>query len=96
MPQQGGYLQSVPVAMWLGESYQALGEDRSSWYWWQEACERAKQLMEFNRAIAHYSQGRALAGLGDGLGASSAYSVALSGQLLYPARGEVKEALKRL
>ena len=52
--------------------------------------------MEFNRAIADYWRGRALAGLGDVMGASEAYCVALSRQLLYPARGEVKEALKRL
>ena len=85
LPQQGGYLRSVPAAVWLGESYQVLGEEVRSRQWWQEACEGAKELVEFNRAMAHYWRGRALAELGDVQGATVAYSVALSGQLLYPA-----------
>lgn len=96
LPQTGGYLPSVPAAVWLGESYRVLGEEERSRKWWKEACEGAKKLMQFNRATAHYWQGRALLGLGDVIGASSAYCVALSRQLLYPARGEVQEALKRL
>jgi len=96
LPPQGGYLQSVPAAVWLGESYRVLGEEERSRKWWKEACEGAKELMEFNRATAHYWRGRALAGLGDVIGASEAYCVALSRQLLYPARGEVYEVLKRL
>jgi len=96
LPQTGGYLPSVPAAVWLGESYRVLGEEERSRKWWKEACEGAKELMEFNRATAHYWRGRALLGLGEVMGASQAYCVALSQQLLYPARGEVKEALKRL
>lgn len=34
--------------------------------------------------------------LGDGIGAIKAYRSALSQQLLYPVRGEVEEAVKRL
>lgn len=96
LPPKGGYLQSVPAAVWLGESYWVLGEEQKSRKWWEEACEGAKELMEFNRATAHYWRGRALAGLGDVMGASEAYCVALSRQLFYPARGEVREVLKRL
>lgn len=96
LPQKGGYWQSVPAAVWLGESYRVLGEEDKSRQWWEEACEGAKELMKLNRATAHYWQGRALAGLGDVMGASQAYCIALSRQLLYPAHGEVKEALRRL
>jgi hypothetical protein len=96
LPPTGGYLQSVPAAVWLGESYRVLGEEVISRKWWEEACEGAKELVDFNPGIAHYWQGRALEGLGDVMGASSAYCIALSRQLLYPAHGEVKEALKRL
>jgi len=96
LPPQGGYWQSIPAAVWLGESYRVLGEEQKSRHWWQEAYEGAKELMKFNRAIAHYWQGRALSGLGDVAGASEAYCIALSRQLLYPVRGEVYEALKQL
>ncbi len=91
-----GYLQSVPAAVWLGESYQALGDDASSRRWWEEAYHRAKALMEFNPTTAYYWQGRALLALGDVMGAKLAYRSALSGHLLYPASGEVKEVLPRL
>lgn len=96
LPEQGGYLRAVPAAVWLAETYRALGEDAKSQSWWATACERAQELMEFSRAIAHYWQGRALAGLGDVKGAAQAYGVALSRQLLYPVRQEVKEGLKGL
>ncbi|NET05635.1 MAG: tetratricopeptide repeat protein [Merismopedia sp. SIO2A8] len=96
LPPEGGYLQSVPAAVWLGESYRLLGDDTSSWRWYQEACERAKKLMAFNPATAYYWQGRALSELGDVSGAIEAYQNALSQQLLYPARGEVEDTLQRL
>jgi tetratricopeptide (TPR) repeat protein len=95
LPEKGGYLQSVSAAVWLGESYRVLGDDGASRKWWEEAGE-LKELMEFDTATAYYWQGRALQGLGDGLGAMKAYRSALSQQLLYPARGEVEVALKRL
>lgn len=93
LPQEGGYLQSVPAAVWLGESYQALGDEARSRRWWEEACQRAKALVEFNPATAYYWQGRALSALGDVTGAKQAYRSAFSEQLLYPAHGEVKEAI---
>ncbi|NEO98854.1 MAG: tetratricopeptide repeat protein [Symploca sp. SIO2E9] len=93
LPLEGAYLQSVPPAVWLGESYRVIGDDASSRRWYQEACERAKKLMAFNPATAYYWQGRALLELGDKAGAIEAYESALSQQLLYPARGEVEESL---
>ena len=96
LPEQGGYLRSVPAAVWLGESYQALGDERRSRRCWEDASHRAKKLMEYNPTAAYYWQGRTLLALGDGTGAKQAYRSALTQQLLYPARGEVKEALKSL
>ncbi len=96
LPKAGGSLQSVPAAVWLGESYQVLGDDTGSRNWWQEACLQAKELMTFNPATANYWQGRALEGLGDTLGAMESYGSALNLQLFYPSRGEVEAAVKRL
>ena len=94
LPEAGGYLQSASVAVWLGESYRVLGDDAASRRWWEEACRLANELMEFDPAMAHYWQGRALLGLGDVTGAMQAYKSALSRRLLYPFRGEVEEVLK--
>jgi tetratricopeptide (TPR) repeat protein len=96
LPQEGGYLQSVSAAVWLGESCQVLGDEVASRKWWEEACQFAQELMEFDPATALYWQGRALSKLGDVKGAMQAYRSALSQQLLYPLRGEVEEAVKRL
>ncbi|MDB9466091.1 hypothetical protein PN480_18245 [Dolichospermum circinale CS-1225] len=89
-------MQSVPAAVWLGESYQVLGDVKASKQWWEVACEEYQELRVFNPAIADYWLGRALVGLGDKSGARRAYESALSQQLLYPARGEVEKSLKRL
>jgi tetratricopeptide (TPR) repeat protein len=96
LPQERGYLQSVSAAVWLGESYQVLGDEVASRKWLEEACQFAQELMEFDPAMACYWQGRALLGLGDVRGAVEAYRSALSRRLLYPFRGEVEEAVKRL
>lgn len=93
LPEQGSYLQSVSAAVWLGESYQALGDDASSRSWWQEAGDRATELMNFSPATACYWRGRALSALGNVTGAMQVYQNALSHHLLYPAHQEVKEAL---
>jgi len=95
LPHKGGYMQLVPAAVWLGESYRVLGDDGASRKWWKEACLQAQELMTFNPATADYWRGRALEGFGDTLG-MQAYRSALSQQLFYPARGEVEETLKRL
>ncbi len=96
LPKEGGYLRSVQAAVWLGESYRAIGDQATSRNWYEEACKRSKELLNFNTATAYYWQGRALSALGDVAGAMQAHQTALSCQLLHPARGEVKEALKRL
>jgi tetratricopeptide (TPR) repeat protein len=87
---------SVPAAVWLFESYRSLGDEVASRKWWEEANERSHKWVEFDSAMAAYWQGRALQGLGDVTGAIAAYQNALSQQLLYPVRGEVEAALKRL
>jgi tetratricopeptide (TPR) repeat protein len=96
LPQEEGYLQSVSAAVWLGESYQVLGDEVASRKWLEQACQFAQELMEFDPAMACYWQGRALLGLGDVRGAVEAYRSALSRRLLYPFRGEVESAVKRL
>ena len=92
----GSYLQSVPAAVWLGESYRVLGDVGASKRSWEAACEGCQELRAFNPAAADYWLGRALVGLGNKLGAIQAYQNALSQQLLYPARGEVQKTLQRL
>ncbi len=92
----GGYLQSVPAAVWLGESYQVLGDVGVSKRWWEAACIGCQELRGFNPAMADYWLGRALLGLGDKSGGIQAYEGALSQQLLYPARGEVEKILQGL
>lgn len=98
LPKEGGYLQLVQAAVWLGESYRVIGNQPTSRNWCEEACKRSKELLNFNTATATacYWQGRALSALGDVAGAMQAYQTALSCQLLHPARGEVEAALKRL
>lgn len=92
----GGYLQSVPAAVWLGESYRILRDDAASKQWWETASQGSQQLRALNPAMADYWLGRALVGLEDRLGAIQAYESALSQQLLYPARGEVEKSLQWL
>jgi len=92
----GGYLLSVPAAVWLGESYQGLGDEGNSKRWWEAAGEGCQELRAFNPAMADYWLGRALLGLGDRLGAIQADEGAVSKQLLYPARGEVEKIIQRL
>ncbi len=91
---QGGDLQSVSASVWLGESYQALGEEASSRRWLQEALHYTKVLMEFNPTTACYWQGRVLLGLGDVTDAVQVYCDALARHLPYPARQEVQDALQ--
>jgi tetratricopeptide (TPR) repeat protein len=90
------YTASVSAAVWLGESYRGLGDDGMSRKWWEEACDLAEELRDFDPAMAGYWQGRAFECLGNFKGAVESYRVALSGQLLFPMRGEVKASVKRL
>ncbi|GAB4204453.1 MAG: hypothetical protein Fur006_59620 [Coleofasciculaceae cyanobacterium] len=94
--QPKGYLQLVSAAVWLGESYQALGDELRSRKWWEEALHSAEALMEFHPATAYYWKGRALLGLGNVQGAREAYRNSLKQHLPYPARSEVKESLQYL
>jgi tetratricopeptide (TPR) repeat protein len=94
LPQEGGYLQSVSAAVWLGESCQVLGDEGASRKWWEKACQFTQELMEFDPATACYWQGRALLGLGDVQGAVEAYRSALRRRLLYSFRGEAVKRLK--
>lgn len=96
LPEKSGYLQCVPAAVWLAESYRVLGDEGASWKWWKVACLLSGELRFFYGATADYWRGRALEGLGDVVGAMEAYRSAVSQQLFYPALGEVKVALKRL
>ena len=48
----GGYLQSVPAAVWLGESYQVLRDVGASKQWWEAACEGCQKLRAFNPPMA--------------------------------------------
>ncbi|NER96871.1 MAG: tetratricopeptide repeat protein [Symploca sp. SIO1B1] len=96
LPSQGGYLSSVPAAMWLGEIYQELEDHTTSQHWWTEATQRATELREFNPAIADYWQGKALEALGNVAGAQQAYRSALRQQLFHPHNGKIKLALARL
>lgn len=95
LPEDAGYLQSVSAAVWLGESYGVLGDEVASRKWLEKACQ-SQELMEFDPAMAGYWQGRALLNLGDVREAVEAYRSALSRRLLYPFRGEVEAAVKRL
>ncbi|MCC3490632.1 MAG: hypothetical protein EAZ94_09120 [Oscillatoriales cyanobacterium] len=92
----GSYLQSVPAAVWLGESYRVLGDVGASLRSWKAACEGCQELRAFNPTMADYWLGRALVGLGDRLGAIEAYQSALRQELLYPTRGEVEKNIRRL
>ena len=93
LPKEG---RSPSAAVWLGESYRLLGKEAASRSWYAEACQLAERLRSFNPATADYWLGRALEGLGEEREALAVYRNALSQQLLYPTRGEVEEALKRL
>ncbi len=91
----GGYLQLVPAAVWLAESYRVLGDAGASKRWWEAGCEGCQKLTAFNPATADCWLGRVFVGLGD-IGAIKAYESALRQQLLYPAREEVENILRLL
>ncbi len=81
--------QALPATLWLGTSYQALGEALRGQLWLEEAYRRAEALVKFSPAIAHYWQGKALDAMGDRDRASQIYHCALSYHLPYPAHAEV-------
>ncbi|MEO1378652.1 MAG: hypothetical protein AAFW70_31220, partial [Cyanobacteria bacterium J06635_10] len=89
-------VQYVSAAVWLGENYQALGDDEISRKWWEKAWDLAEELRYFDPVMADYWQGRVFECLGNLRGAVEAYGLALNGQLLFPLRGEVEVRVKRL
>jgi tetratricopeptide (TPR) repeat protein len=96
LPEEEGYFQSTPAAMWLGESYRALGDEAKTLVWYEESVRHALKLTAINRAIAHYWRGKVLAALDDIPRARQAYRTALRHHLLHPARREVKQTMRSL
>ncbi len=94
LPTKDVCLQSAPVAGWLAESSNAIGDEINYQYWWKIAANCADQMVNFDPTIAYYWQGRALAALGNKTQAKQAYQQALSQHLLYPADMEIKGILK--
>src|SRR4030095_2597642 len=86
LPEGEGYDHSAPAAVWLAESYNALGERLKTQIWREAAAQHASELIAQSPAIGHYWQGKALESTGAPAGAVRAYQSALSENLLYPER----------
>ena len=86
LPEQDGYRQATPVALWLGDCYHALGDDASAQTWWERAHHLALQLSSDHMALAHYWQGKACLALGHSEQAQQAFQAALHQHLFHPAR----------
>lgn len=86
----------VAAAVWLGESYRALGEEKRARAWFEKAAQGALALNALCPPLAHYRQAQALEALGDMVGAMQSYRAALDCQLLYPERREAKRSLQLL
>lgn len=85
--------QAVPSAIWLGESYEHLGDSEACQTWWQIAADQANKIIPFHPALGHYWYGKAMHRLGDRPSAVAAYQMALEQQIQYPAYGEIKRLL---
>jgi len=96
LPEQDGYTQSTPAAIWLGESYHALGDVASAQAWWERARHLALQLNSDHAALAHYWQGKACLALGHPERAQQAFHTALRQHLLCPARQDAASRLDAL
>jgi tetratricopeptide (TPR) repeat protein len=94
LPDEGGNMFAAPAALWLGESYDALGAKQHSRTWWATAVQRARHLTVLTPAMGHYWQGKAFAALGEKTRARQAYRMALRHHLLHPLHREVKEILQ--
>ncbi len=92
-PQEDGYAQSTPAAVWLGESYGALSNVSKAQQWWETAINLAHKLRPCQPAIAHYWEGKAWARLGQTDRAHQALRTALRQHLLYPDRQEAERFL---
>ncbi|WP_089722213.1 tetratricopeptide repeat protein, partial [Candidatus Entotheonella palauensis] len=93
LPEAGGDHLSVPAAVKLGQSYQAIGETTSAQQWCTQALQLTQELMTTNPASASYWQGRAYVILSQEEHARKALRAALRQHLFYPARQEAQELL---
>jgi RNA polymerase sigma factor (sigma-70 family) len=93
LPAGEGEAQALPAAVWLGNSYKALGEVSEAHTWWTQAIHLADQLRPSQPALAHYWQGKALLALGQAANACHALQMALRQHLFYPARQEAQDIL---
>jgi tetratricopeptide (TPR) repeat protein len=93
LPEQDGYRQSTPAAIWLGNSFNALGDGASARVWWEAAQQLALQLSSEHAALTPYWQGQAYMALGYPEQAQQAFHTALRQHLFYPAR---QDAISRL
>jgi RNA polymerase sigma factor (sigma-70 family) len=93
LPEQDGYMQSTPAAIWLGNSFKALDDVASARAWWERAQHLALQLSSDHMALAHYWQGKTCLALGHSEQAQQAFQTALHQHLFYPAR---RDAISRL
>jgi len=86
LPEQDGYRQATPAALWFGDCYHALGDDASARAWWERAYHLALQLSSDHAALSHYWQGKADLALGHPERAQKAFHTALRRHLFHPAR----------
>ncbi len=93
LPEADGYHHSVPAAVQLGQSYEALGNTAGARQWCTQALHLSQQLMTANPARAHYWQGRAYIVLSQTERAREAFRSALRHHLFYPARQEAQDFL---
>jgi RNA polymerase sigma factor (sigma-70 family) len=94
LPAGDGYMQSIPAALWLGDSYWAVGETAEARRWWTKVTHLTCQLRPTHPVMAHYWQGKAWLALGQETRAYQAFHAALHRHLFYPARQEVQDCLK--
>jgi TolA-binding protein len=96
LPEHDGYTQSTPAALWLGDSYHALGDGASARTWWETTQHLALQLSSDHAALGHYWQGKACLALGHPERARQAFQTALRQHLFYPARQDATSRLGAL
>jgi RNA polymerase sigma factor (sigma-70 family) len=94
LPAGDGHMQSIPAALWLGDSYWAVGKAAEAHRWWTKVTHLSCELRPTYPAMAHYWQGKAWMALGQQKQAHQAFHAALHWHLFYPARQEVQAHLK--
>lgn len=96
LPSDDGYSMIIPATCWLGESRRAVGNEQRARACWLNAAVALPEFIKRAPAYGHYWHGRILELLSDSTKALDAYLKALNNHLLYPARQEAQEAVKRL